>query len=95
MKVTPDRWRQIRKVLDAALEVSPDERPAWLATRCGEDTELRAEVESLLASHEEVGDLLETNAVAPPVPEPTTLSLLAIGAIALRMRRRRPTARPA
>ena len=36
-------------VLVEALELPPAERPAFLATACGDDRELRAEVESLLA----------------------------------------------
>src|SRR5690349_16364867 len=61
--MTPERWRQVRDVLDAALDVSPHERNAWLAERCAGDDELRSEVESLLDSHEEGGDLLDTHAV--------------------------------
>ncbi len=47
-----DRWREIEEVLDAALDLPPAERSAFLDERCAEDVELRAEVERLLANSE-------------------------------------------
>ena len=47
--VTPERWRRIEALLDAALQRKPDERPDFLAETCGSDEPLRREVESLLA----------------------------------------------
>ena len=49
--MTPERWRQIDDLFDAALRVSPAEREAWLRGTCGDD-ELRAEVGRLLAQDE-------------------------------------------
>jgi serine/threonine protein kinase len=49
--VTPERWRQVEDLFHAALEQRDDARAAFLAERTGTDTELRREVESLLASH--------------------------------------------
>jgi hypothetical protein len=46
--LTPDRWREIEAVLEAALDRGPDQRSAWLARVCGTDPDLRSEVESLL-----------------------------------------------
>lgn len=51
--MTPERWEQVKAVLDGALETGPAERAAFVAAACGEDPELRAEVESLLAFEEE------------------------------------------
>jgi serine/threonine protein kinase len=45
------RWAQIDHLLDEALERAPDERAAFVAAACGEDAELRSEIESLLAAH--------------------------------------------
>ncbi len=51
--MTPQRWSQIRKVFGAAVETPEPERPQFLGSACGQDTELRAEVERLLAANEE------------------------------------------
>jgi eukaryotic-like serine/threonine-protein kinase len=45
----PERWHQIDQLFDAALQVDHSEREEWLRQTCGEDGELRAELESLLA----------------------------------------------
>src|ERR1041384_2255440 len=47
----PDRWERTEAALEAALQVSPDERAAVLDRVCENDAELRREVESLLAAH--------------------------------------------
>ena len=47
--LTPERWRRIDDLFAAALELSADERDAFLAGACGEDRDLRREVDSLLA----------------------------------------------
>ena len=46
--LTPDRWQQVRAVLDAALELPPDRRAGYVALACGSDAELRAEVDQML-----------------------------------------------
>ena len=57
--VTPERWEQVKAVLDGALETGPAERAAFVAAACSEDPELRAEVESLLAFEEESEAFIE------------------------------------
>jgi tetratricopeptide (TPR) repeat protein len=52
--LTPERWRQIEQVFNAALERPPAERSAYLTQACGSDDALRQEVESLLA--QEIAD---------------------------------------
>src|SRR5262245_33420613 len=47
--VSMNRWEQINRLYDAALEVAEVERPAFLEQKCNGDEELRREVESLLA----------------------------------------------
>jgi eukaryotic-like serine/threonine-protein kinase len=50
--MNPERWRRIEQVYSAAVERTPDEQAAYLAEACGEDQELRQEVESLLRNGE-------------------------------------------
>src|SRR5690349_10671392 len=58
--VTPDRWQQIKAVLNDALERETALRTAFLDDACQGDDELRREVDSLLASEAEIGDFIET-----------------------------------
>jgi serine/threonine protein kinase/Tfp pilus assembly protein PilF len=58
--VTPERWQQIKIVLEGALDREVAERTAFLDAACEGDDELRREVESLLASEPELGDFIET-----------------------------------
>ena len=48
--MTPERWQQVREVLHGALELAPEQRPAFLEQACSTDQSLRQDVESLLAS---------------------------------------------
>jgi serine/threonine-protein kinase len=59
------RWNVVEPLLDAALELSPEERPAFLEDVCRDDQPLRAELLGLLAACE-LGDsiLAEPAAVA-------------------------------
>jgi serine/threonine protein kinase len=57
--MTPDRHRQISQIFDDALRLPPKARPAFLDRACAEDLSLRAEVQSLLAAHDGVGEFLE------------------------------------
>jgi formylglycine-generating enzyme required for sulfatase activity/predicted esterase/predicted Ser/Thr protein kinase len=51
--VTPQRWSRIRELFGTALETPESERPRYLESACGADTDLRAEVERLLAGNQE------------------------------------------
>ena len=55
----PERWSQIQKIFDAALEMGSRDRPGYLRQACGDDAELQLEVESLLSAHEESETFLE------------------------------------
>jgi serine/threonine protein kinase len=46
------RWEEIKEKLHAALELEPQLRPAYLDQVAGTNSELRSEIESLIASHE-------------------------------------------
>src|SRR5690349_110646 len=55
-------WQQIREVFHAAVDLPAGERERYLNTACT-DAAMRREVESLLKSHEDAGDLLEVPAL--------------------------------
>jgi len=57
--VTPERFRQIDRLLSLALEREPNERPTFLDQACSGDDELRKKVQSLLLSYEETPGSLE------------------------------------
>jgi serine/threonine protein kinase len=54
---TREQWSQIKEIVGAALDCSPDERQAFLDVACSVNESLRREVESLLAAYENSGDL--------------------------------------
>src|SRR5690349_22528628 len=56
--MTPERYDQIGYLLDEALKRAPSDRAAFLAEACG-DNELRREVTSLIASHEQADKFIE------------------------------------
>jgi serine/threonine protein kinase/tetratricopeptide (TPR) repeat protein/TolB-like protein len=60
----PKRWDQVKEIVASALERNPDERPDYLRSACGEDAELRSEVDSLLSHHNRADSLLEESPVA-------------------------------
>src|SRR5262245_58367477 len=47
--MAPDRWRQIEEIFQTVVERDAAERDTYLTQLCGDDVELRGEVESLLA----------------------------------------------
>ena len=59
--MTPERWRQIEELYQAARARDPAARPAFLERACGPDAELRREVESLLAGRTQAESFLETH----------------------------------
>ena len=55
----PERWHQIERAFEQALELSEEERQAFLSNVCDGDDELRTEVESLLESHRRADELFD------------------------------------
>ena len=53
--LTPTRLQQVRALFEEALERTEAERLDYVVRACGDDTTLRAEVESLLAALERGG----------------------------------------
>src|SRR5215469_15857755 len=52
--MTQERWQQVCDLLEQALELAPQQRPALLDRSCGANQSLRQEVEVLLASSDHV-----------------------------------------
>ena len=48
--MTPERWQQVKGILHDAMQIAPEDRPAFLGQACQTDPALRSEVESLLLS---------------------------------------------
>jgi eukaryotic-like serine/threonine-protein kinase len=76
-----NRWGKIKEIFDRALDVGPDERASFLAEACPSEADLRSEIESLLAAHDDAGTFLQSPAVevaareivadevSPPAPQ--------------------------
>jgi Tol biopolymer transport system component len=61
--MTPERFRHINALADAALELTPEERRMFLERACGSDTELLAQVGRLVRAHESGEDFLGQPAI--------------------------------
>jgi serine/threonine-protein kinase len=61
--MTPERWTRISAIFDAALEVEPQKRSAFIMDACAGDEELRIEIEGLLAADEQASGFLERPAI--------------------------------
>ncbi len=70
--MTPETKQQVEELLDRALSLDPGEWPAFLDQACGDAPALRAELESLLAHHQqaELDGLMQTAAIEPIVDLP-------------------------
>jgi serine/threonine protein kinase/tetratricopeptide (TPR) repeat protein len=83
---TPERWLQLKGVVQQALDTPPAERAALLERVCGSDLALRREAETLLAAAGTLGDFLDASPVvhlaelaaahdAPPLTERLSTAL--------------------
>ena len=59
-----DLWQHAQQLFDAALQHPSDKRREFLEQACGANQELRREVESLLAAHDESGSFMREPALA-------------------------------
>src|SRR5262245_55360803 len=64
-----------RDLFEAALELPPERRAAYLDGVCGSDAALRQRLEALLGKHDRAGSFLE----APAVPALATAEVPAVG----------------
>ena len=56
--VTRERWRVLEPLLDAALELAPARRDAFVSDACGHDDRLRADLEALLEACDHADSIL-------------------------------------
>jgi eukaryotic-like serine/threonine-protein kinase len=78
MAVSRERFREIDRVLDAALDIAPNARDDFIAMECGTDAELRDSVRTLLGAHQRASGFLEAPVhelaaellAEPPAPPP-------------------------
>jgi eukaryotic-like serine/threonine-protein kinase len=72
--VDPERWRQVRTMLEQVLDRPAEERAAYLAETCADDVSLLREVESLAHALDDAGSFIETPAVDLGLIEPPPLA---------------------
>ena len=70
--MTPERWQQIRAVLEKVLELAPEQRSDFLNHACTSDPSLRQEVDTLLASSDHVRSNFLQSAPLPVALTPGT-----------------------
>jgi len=80
--MSSERWERTKEILEQALRLAPEQHQAYLDSACGADAELRAEVESLIANHEEAGSQFLA-AAAPEVLQLTTPRTAAVARVGL------------
>src|ERR1044072_4032027 len=57
--MTPERWQQVKEIFNSAITYRPEERSSFISNACSGDEELRNEVESLIASYEQIGSFID------------------------------------
>ena len=63
MDESRERFREIDRLFDAALDLEPSERDAFLETACSSDAGARERIRALLNAHERSSAFLKTSAV--------------------------------
>jgi serine/threonine-protein kinase len=77
--MTPEQYRRVGELYHSALELAPAACADFLAEACGDDEELRREVESLLRAHRQADGFIAgqmAGAVAELATQPQTSSLV-------------------
>jgi serine/threonine protein kinase len=69
--MTPERWREIKRIFDAAVEIAPSEQHAFLDSACPDEA-ARREVERMLAADPDTS-LEESPLAWPALDEPARL----------------------
>src|SRR5215831_11531602 len=62
MAISPNNWDAVKQLFEAALDRDSAQRSAFLREQCSDPT-VRAEVERLLAEHDQAGTFLSTPAM--------------------------------
>ena len=73
MTVQPENWEAVKALFDAVLEEDSAHRSLFLKERCP-DASLRAEVERLLAEHDQAGSFLSAPAIGKLGSNPDSVS---------------------
>src|ERR1700734_254997 len=71
--MSDQRWQRIERLFHEAADLTPSQRAQFLSRACSDDSELRRQVESLLANDKSKDDVLDA-AVAKAVDQLPTLS---------------------
>ena len=58
-----NKWENIKKIFNIAIDLTADERLKYLERECGEDEEMLSEINSLLTFYNKSGNFLETSSV--------------------------------
>ncbi len=58
--MSPEKWNEISEIFHAALAKEPSERVEFLNKACGENVELRLEIETLLASNDQQDSFIDS-----------------------------------
>ena len=59
----PERWKKVDELLQATLEIPPEQQDEFVRRACGQDAELEREIRSLLSSHRNAGKFLVGDAL--------------------------------
>ncbi|HUS09411.1 MAG TPA: protein kinase [Pyrinomonadaceae bacterium] len=79
--MTPEHWQKVKEIFHSALQQEPARRQGFLAEACGDDVELRREVESLISAHEKDGSFIDSPAYEVAATVLTTGDELSTGQI--------------
>src|SRR5262245_61502997 len=69
--MTPERWKQVKEIFNAALDHPAEEREQFLDRTGGGYRSLRRQVRRLINSHQQAGDFIEARAAASQDSLPT------------------------
>jgi serine/threonine protein kinase/tetratricopeptide (TPR) repeat protein len=70
-------WERAKKLFSEAVEKPPAQHSAFLDAACGEETELRTQIDALLQAHDEAGGFLASPTLPETDPVTTAESRLA------------------
>ena len=59
--MSPERLKRVEEIYHEVLAVLPQDRESFLQQSCGNDSELRLEIESLLLYENEFDSLIDSN----------------------------------
>ena len=60
MAISPERWQQVKQIFQSAIERPPSEREGFISQACGDDPDLRNQVQTLISSYDEADGSFQT-----------------------------------